>query len=359
MSYGCVTPGVVTNTVQVNMQENKWIQQLKQADTGPIIVTGAAGFIGFHTAQALLSLGKAVVGVDSLSDYYDVTLKKNRIQHLESQFPSLFSFYQAEVQDKVRMKDIWLKTQPKYLVHLAAQAGVRYSLENPYSYVETNVMGNLVLLELARHHGPLTNFVYASTSSVYGSNEKMPFSETDRTDHPMALYAATKKCDELMAEAYNHLFSIPLIGLRFFSVYGPWGRPDMALYIFTKKILKGEPITVFNHGDMKRDFTYVDDIVSGILSALGRPVGTKGKPGHRIYNLGNSHQENLSDYIALIEKYTGKKAIIENTGMQPGDIPASLSDIRRAQDELEFQPKTRIETGVRNFVEWFKAYHNL
>lgn len=257
------------------------------------------------------------------------------------------------------MKAIWMQAKPTHVVHLAAQAGVRYSLENPYSYVDTNVMGNLVLLELARHHGPMTNFVYASTSSVYGSNEKMPFSEGDRTDSPMALYAATKKCDELMAEAYNHLFHIPLIGLRFFSVYGPWGRPDMALYIFTKNILAGEPITVFNHGNMKRDFTYVDDIVTGILAALARPAGTPDQPKHRIYNLGNSNQENLSDYIALIEAYTGKKAKIHNVGMQPGDIPASLSDIKRAQNELDFKPQIRIDEGVRRFVSWFRDYHKV
>lgn len=341
---------------------NKWIKQLQEAETGTILVTGAAGFIGFHTSQALLKLGKKVLGLDSLSDYYDVTLKKNRVKYLEENFPANFTFKKAEVQDRGAVHEIWTKAHPKitHVVHLAAQAGVRYSLENPYSYVDTNVMGNVVLLEMARHHGPIENFVYASTSSVYGANEKMPFSETDETERPMALYAATKKCDELMAEAYSHLFRVPMIGLRFFSVYGPWGRPDMALYIFTKNILAGKPITVFNHGDMKRDFTYIDDIVDGIIAALARPVQDEGKrPPHRIYNLGNSNQELLSDYIDLIEQNAGRKAEIKYVGMQPGDIPASLSDISRAQKELDFQPKVRIEEGVKRFVAWFKDYHKI
>mgnify|MGYP001468436731 CR=1 FL=1 len=341
---------------------NTSITQFQRNETGTILVTGVAGFIGFHTANALLRLGKKVLGIDSLSDYYDVNLKKARVRVLADAFPDLFSFKKAEVQDKELIEKIWIAATPQitHVVHLAAQAGVRYSLENPYSYVDTNVMGNVVLLEMARHHGPLKNFVYASTSSVYGANEKMPFSEEDATDRPMALYAATKKCDELMAQAYSHLFRIPTIGLRFFSVYGPWGRPDMALYIFTKNILAGKPITVFNNGDMKRDFTYVDDVVDGIVAALACPIKENPKTvPHRIYNLGNSHQELLSDYIHLIEQYAGRKAIIEYTGMQPGDIPASLSDISRAQKELGFSPKVRIEEGVRNFVSWFKEYHHI
>ncbi|UNM06156.1 MAG: SDR family NAD(P)-dependent oxidoreductase [Holosporaceae bacterium] len=341
---------------------NKWIKQLQQAETGTILVTGAAGFIGFHTAKALLELGKKILGLDSLSDYYDVNLKKDRVRYLEERYPENFSFVKAEVQDRVAVSKLWKEAHPKitHVVHLAAQAGVRYSLENPYSYVDTNVMGNVVLLEMARHHGPVENFVYASTSSVYGANEKMPFSEEDTTDRPMALYAATKKCDELMAESYSHLFRIPTIGLRFFSVYGPWGRPDMALYIFTKNILEGKPITVFNHGEMQRDFTYVDDIVEGVVAALARPVKDDGKSvPHRIYNLGNSNQEVLADYIKLIEKYAGRKAEIDYVGMQPGDIPASLSDITRARKELDFSPKVRIEEGVRNFVDWFKDYHKV
>ena len=340
---------------------NKWIERLRAAETGSILVTGAAGFIGFHTAKALLKMGKKVVGLDSLSDYYDVRLKESRIRLLKESYPELFIFHKAEVQDKGAVEKIWCNTAPKitHVVHLAAQAGVRYSLENPYSYVETNVMGNLVLFECARHHGPLENFVYASTSSVYGANEKMPFSEDDPTERPMALYAATKKCDELMAESYSHLFRIPFIGLRFFSVYGPWGRPDMALFIFTKNILEGKPITVFNHGKMKRDFTYVEDIVDGILAALARPQKDNGKDSpHRIYNLGNSNQELLSSYIGYIEQYAGKKAEINYVGMQPGDIPASLSDISRAKAELDFNPKVRIEEGIKNFVSWFKDYYS-
>ena len=330
--------------------------------TGTVLVTGAAGFIWFHAAYQLLQLGKQVVGVDSLSDYYDVGLKKARISELTKNFPTQFRFVQAHIQDKEKMQDVWSHANPKitHVVHLAAQAGVRHSLVDPYSYVDTNVMGHLTLLELARHEGGIENFVYASTSSVYGSNTKMPFSEEDVTDSPMAVYAATKKCDELMSQSYAHLFRLPCIGLRFFSVYGPWGRPDMALFIFTKNILEGKPITVFNKGNMKRDFTYVADIVEGIMAALASPIKDEGRaPPHRIYNLGNSHMEDLTDYIAFIEKYAGKKAAIEYKEMQPGDIPASLSDISRAQKELGFQPKVRIVDGVRHFVEWYRAYYGV
>lgn len=323
---------------------------------------GRSRFYWVSYGKSFAWIGEKVLGLDSLSDYYDVNLKKDRVRYLEERYPENFTFVKAEVQDRVAVSKLWKEAHPKitHVVHLAAQAGVRYSLENPYSYVDTNVMGNVVLLEMARHHGPVENFVYASTSSVYGANEKMPFSEEDTTDRPMALYAATKKCDELMSESYSHLFRIPTIGLRFFSVYGPWGRPDMALYIFTKNILEGKPITVFNHGEMQRDFTYVDDIVEGVVAALARPVEDDGKSvPHRIYNLGNSNQEVLADYIKLIEKYAGRKAEIDYVGMQPGDIPASLSDITRARKELDFSPKVRIEEGVRNFVDWFKDYHKV
>ncbi len=258
------------------------------------------------------------------------------------------------------MKDVWKNAHPSitHVVHLAAQAGVRHSLVDPYSYVDTNVMGHLVLLELARHEGGIKSFVYASTSSVYGSNTNMPFTEDDVTDSPMAVYAATKKCDELMSQSYAHLFRLPCTGLRFFSVYGPWGRPDMALFIFTKNIFEGKPISVFNQGQMKRDFTYVDDIVEGVISALANPPeDKKERAPHRIYNLGNGHMEDLMDYISLIEQYVGKKAKIQYEEMQPGDIPASLSDTSRAQKELGFQSKTRIVEGVRHFVEWYKNYY--
>jgi UDP-glucuronate 4-epimerase len=339
---------------------NSLINCFEQKKTGTVFVTGVAGFIGFHVAKKLLSMGKKVLGVDSLSDYYDVSLKKNRVAHLKETFGDLFYFEKGSIEDKEKMKDVWESANPKitHVVHLAAQAGVRYSLENPYSYVETNVMGNVVLLELARHQKGVENFVYASTSSVYGANEKMPFSEDDTTELPMALYAATKKCDELMSQSYAHLFRIPLTGLRFFSVYGPWGRPDMALFIFTKNIMEGKPISVFNQGDMKRDFTYVSDIVDGVIAALARPIKDDGKTApHRVYNLGNGNIELLSDYIAYIEKYVGKKAQINYLGMQPGDIPASLSDITRAKKELGFDPKVRIEEGIKNFVAWYKEYY--
>ena len=339
---------------------NPLIEKFQQQETGTVLVTGAAGFIGFHAAHRLLSLGKEVLGVDSLCDYYDVSLKEARLAELKKTFGNQFHFVKADIQNKEKIQDVWRQANPKitHVVHLAAQAGVRYSLIDPYSYVETNVMGHLVLLEMARHNPGVENFVYASTASVYGSNTKIPFSEEDVTESPMAVYAATKKCDELMSQAYAHLFRLPITGLRFFSVYGPWGRPDMALFIFTKNIMEGKPIPVFNQGKMQRDFTYVSDIVEGIMAALAKPQKDDGtKPPHRIYNLGNSHMENLDDYIAFIEKYVGKKATIEYKGMQAGDIPAALSDISRAHAELGFQPKVRIEEGVRNFVAWYKGYY--
>ena len=341
---------------------NPLIEKFQRQGTGTILVTGAAGFVGFHTAHRLLSLGKTVLGVDSLSDYYDVSLKEARVVELQKTFGPSFHFVKAEIQNREKMLDVWRQANPKitHVVHLAAQAGVRHSLTDPYSYVDTNVMGNVVLLELARHQQGIENFVYASTSSVYGSNTKLPFSEEDPTDSPMAVYAATKKCDELLSQAYAHLFRLPVIGLRFFSVYGPWGRPDMALFIFTKNILEGKPITVFNGGHMQRDFTYVSDIVEGIVAALSNPIKDDGKnPPHRIYNLGNGNMEDLNAYIAFIEKYVGKKATIKYTGMQPGDISASLSDISRAQKELGFEPKVRIEEGVRHFVDWYKTYYGV
>ncbi len=336
-------------------------QKFQASLCGTVLVTGAAGFIGFHLCSALLAMGKKVIGVDALNDYYDPQLKKNRILQLEKKYPSLFLFKKAWIQDREAMNAIWSEAHPAitHVAHLAAQAGVRYSLENPYSYVDTNIMGQLVLLELARHSStPVQNFVYASSSSVYGSNEKMPFSEEDRTDAPMALYAATKKCDELMTRAYSHLFRLPAVGLRYFSVYGPWGRPDMALFIFTRKILAGEPVPVFNHGAMRRDFTYVDDIVEGTLAALATPPPEdQGTDRHRIYNLGNSTLQPLADYIRHIEEGLGRKAILEYLPMQAGDIPAALSDISRARCELGFDPQTPIEEGVKKFLQWYKSYY--
>jgi len=328
----------------------------------PILITGVAGFIGFHTARRLLVQGRHVMGVDSLSPYYDVSLKESRLKVLRDSFPGSFQFFKASIEDRAEMERIWKSSKEpiKQVIHLAAQAGVRYSLENPYEYVTTNITGQLVLLELARNQGPLENFVYASSSSVYGGNKKLPFSESDRTDSPLALYAATKKCDELMTEAYAHLFRIPAIGLRFFTAYGPWGRPDQALFIFTKKILAGDTISIFNNGHMKRDFTYIDDIVSGILGALNNPIKDMGQGApHKIYNLGNSSIELLMDYIHLIEENLGKKANIEYLPMQPGDVPAALSDIEEARRDLGFDPKTPIKEGVKHFIEWYREHYNI
>ncbi len=327
----------------------------------PILLTGVAGFIGFHTALKLLEQGRSLIGVDSLSSYYDVSLKESRLKVLQKSFPNTFQFFKASIEDRTEMERIWKSSlEPiRQVIHLAAQAGVRYSLENPYEYITTNITGHLVLLELARHYGPLENFVYASSSSVYGGNKKLPFSESDRTDSPLALYAATKKCDELMTEAYAHLFRIPAIGLRFFTAYGPWGRPDQALFIFTKKILAGETISVFNNGHMKRDFTYIDDIVAGILGALNNPIKDTGQEApHKIYNLGNSSIELLMDYIHLIEENLDKKAKIEYLPMQPGDVPAALSDITEARKDLGFTPKTSIKEGVKNFIDWYRGYYS-
>jgi len=327
------------------------------SNSNTIFLTGAAGFIGFHTARALMTQGHYVLGVDSISPYYDTALKYARLQLLKDEFPDQFIFVKGDITDRPLMEKVWASaTKPiTKVVHLAAQAGVRYSLENPYEYVSTNVMGHLVLLELARHQKGFQHFVYASTSSVYGANTELPFSEDHSTDQPMALYAATKKADELMSRSYAHLFKIPATGLRFFTVYGPWGRPDMALFIFTKKILAGEPIPVFNEGKMKRDFTYVGDIVAGILAALNR--APQGDVPHRVYNLGNYKSEPLMRYIGLLEESLGKKAVYNMMPMQAGDVPESFADISRAQAELEWTPKTNIDQGIKNFVEWYKSYY--
>ena len=321
-----------------------------------ILLTGVAGFIGFNTAKALLEEGHFIIGVDNISDYYDISIKYARLQILKDTYPKQFVFCRADIADRSTLEKIWQDAEYPItqVVHLAAQAGVRYSLENPYEYIQTNVMGHLVLLELARHQKGFKHFVYASSSSVYGANTQMPFSEDHRVDDPMALYAATKRSDELMSRSYAHLFKIPLTGLRFFTVYGPWGRPDMALFIFTKNILEGKPIPVFNHGKMKRDFTYIDDIVSGVVAALKRVPG--GDVPHAVYNLGNSKSEPLMKYIECIEKELGMKATCDFLPMQAGDVPESFSDISKARHDLGFDPKTSIEEGVQNFVRWYRDY---
>ena len=319
-----------------------------------VLVTGAAGFIGAAAAQALLARGDAVIGVDNLNDYYDVGLKKARLAQLTSN--KAFDFHQIDIADRDRM----LKLAADFpgitgIVHLAAQAGVRYSLVNPYTYVTANVMGQVVTLELARTLPGLKHLVYASSSSVYGANQKTPFAVGDAVDHPNSLYAATKRVDELFGHAYAHLYGIASTGLRFFTVYGPWGRPDMAPILFARAISAGEPIKVFNRGEMWRDFTYIDDIVDGVLRALDRPPTAR--PPHALYNLGNHKAEKLTDFIAEMEKALGKKAQMILEPMQPGDVPATYADIAASQRDLGFEPATPINVGIPKFVDWFKGYY--
>jgi UDP-glucuronate 4-epimerase len=317
-----------------------------------ILVTGAAGFIGSHVSQALLSRGETVLGIDNLNAYYDVSLKKARLSRLEAH--SAFSFRLLDVSDR----DAMLAVAGEFpnitgIVHLAAQAGVRHS--DPYVYVTSNVMGQVVMLELARRLESLRHFVYASSSSVYGGNTKLPFSVADPVERPSSLYAATKRADELIGYTYAHLYGIPATGLRFFTVYGPWGRPDMAAFIFVRAILKGEPIQVFNHGKMWRDFTFIDDIVDGVLRAIDRPPSST--PPQALYNLGNHRSEKLTDFIALIEKALGKKAKFQLEPLQPGDVASTYADIDASTRELGFEPKTPISIGIPRFIEWYRDYY--
>lgn len=319
-----------------------------------ILVTGAAGFIGSHVAKALLARGDAVLGVDNINDYYDVALKQARLAQLTAT-PG-FTFRQLDISDHRAMLAL-AKEFPGTtgIVHLAAQPGVRYSLINPYAYIQANVMGHLVMLETARALTGLRHFVYASSSSVYGGNTKMPFSVDDPVERPNSLYAATKRADELIGHTYAHLYGIPSTGLRFFTVYGPWGRPDMAPMLFTRAISAGEPIKVFNRGEMWRDFTYIDDIVDGVLRALDRPA--TGTPPHKIYNLGNHRSEKLTDFIAAIEQALQKKAIIQLEPMQPGDVQATYADIEVSRRELGFSPETPMSVGIPKFVEWYRDFY--
>jgi len=320
-----------------------------------ILVTGAAGFIGAAVCRALLARGDAVTGIDNLSDYYDVGLKEARLSLLAAQ--KTFSFRKADIADKDRILAM-AGDDITGIVHLAAQPGVRYSLENPFAYVTANVMGQAVMLELARALPALKHFVYASSSSVYGANKKTPFAVGDAVEHPNSLYAATKRADELFAHTYAHLYGIPCTGLRFFTVYGPWGRPDMAPVLFARAIAAGEPIKVFNHGEMWRDFTYIDDIVDGVLRALDRPPHLQnGTPPHALYNLGNNRSEKLTDFIAEIEKALGKKAQMTMAPMQPGDVPATYADIEASSRDLGFAPTTPIGVGIPKFVAWFRDYY--
>ena len=331
-----------------------------------ILVTGAAGFIGFHLAARLLARGDAVVGIDNLSDYYSVQLKRDRLAFLSSQFPDKFSFHGVDFSDFSALQDSLQPHKISRIAHLGAQPGVRYSLINPHSYVRSNVVGHLNLLELYRHSKTCDHMVYASSSSVYGSNEKLPFAVEDRVDHPVSLYGATKKSDELLSDCYSHLYRLPQTGLRFFTVYGPWGRPDMAVWIFTKAILAGEPIQVFNHGDMRRDFTYIDDIVSGVVACLDNPPSDDGKPKaggshapHRIYNIGNHRSEPVMRMIGLLEQAVGKAAIKDFQPMRPGDVKETFADITALRNDLGFQPSTSIDIGLPKFVSWYRDYHGI
>lgn len=327
-----------------------------------ILVTGAAGFIGMHVADRLLGQGHAVIGVDNMNDYYAVSLKRDRIAALQQRHGRLFTFHERDFADMDGLRAALSGQTVEAIIHLGAQAGVRYSLVNPHAYVRSNLTGHVNMLELARERR-VRHLVYASSSSVYGGNDSLPFRVEDRTDHPVSLYAATKRADELMSETYAHLFRIPMTGLRFFTVYGPWGRPDMAMWIFTSKILAGDPIPVFNHGRMQRDFTYIDDIVAGVLACLDHPPADDGavKAGgsrspHRLYNIGNNRPEELMHLIAVLEDALGKKAAIDFQPMQPGDVHATFADITAISADTGYAPTTSIETGVPQFVRWYRDY---
>ncbi len=324
-----------------------------------VLVTGAAGFIGFHVALALAERGERVVGIDNLDPYYDVALKRARLARLEAL--DAFTFRELNITDGDGMESlIDDNLDITRVVHLAAQAGVRYSLIDPFAYTRVNVDGHLVVLDACRRLARLDHLVFASSSSVYGGNEKMPFAVTDRVDTPVSLYAASKKAAELISHAYSHLHGMPQTGLRFFTVYGPWGRPDMAAFIFTRKILAGEVIPVFNQGDMRRDFTYVDDVVGGILGCLDNPPAADGGAvPYRVYNIGNSKCEPLMRFIGLIEEALGCKAELDLQPMQPGDVKETYADISDAQKDFGFSPKTAIEEGIPNFIAWYRDYHGL
>jgi UDP-glucuronate 4-epimerase len=336
--------------------------------TMTILVTGAAGFIGFHTAQRLLARGDKVVGFDSVNAYYDPRIKEDRLAQLKSS--ANFTFIKGDVEDRKAVDALFATHRPDRVIHLAAQAGVRYSLENPRAYIDSNIVGFLNILECCRAQ-QTEHLVYASSSSVYGANTRMPFSVHQNVDHPLSLYAASKKANELMAHSYAHLYRLPVTGLRFFTVYGPWGRPDMALFLFTKKILAGEPIDVFNNGHHSRDFTYIDDIVEGVVRCCDRAAvpnpqwrgdapdpATSAAP-YRLYNIGNHTPVKLLDYIACIEKATGKTAKKNMLPMQPGDVPDTFADVDALKADVGFEPRTPIDVGVARFVEWYRSYYRI
>jgi len=320
-----------------------------------ILVTGIAGFIGSHVAKTLLERGDEVIGIDNISDYYDVNLKKNRLKSLKN-FKNL-KFKNVDISEINSLKSIFSKNKITKVCHLAAQAGVRYSLEAPMAYVNTNIVGHVNILECCKNYN-VNNLVYASSSSVYGGNLKVPFSVDDRVDSPISLYAATKRTDELISYTYQHLYGINTIGLRFFTVYGPWGRPDMATWIFTKKIINNKPIEVYNNGNMERDFTYIDDIVKGTISIIDF-CGTKTLKKGKIYNIGNNKPENLLDFISVIEDYLGKKATKVFKPIQPGDVAKTYADISQIKDDFNFSPTTSIKEGIPKFIDWYKSYHKI
>jgi UDP-glucuronate 4-epimerase len=332
------------------------------------LITGAAGFIGFHTSQYLLDRGDIVIGVDNINDYYDPSLKEARLSQLKDN--DRFTFYKIDIIDKDAVNTIFETESPEHIIHLAAQAGVRYSIENPYAYIDSNITGFMNILEACRHN-PIKHLVFASSSSVYGSNTNMPFSVNDNVDHPLSIYAATKKSNELMAHTYSNLFDIPVSGLRFFTVYGPWGRPDMALFIFTRKILNGEAIDVFNEGKHKRDFTYIDDIVEGVVRvsdnvATSNPEWNSDKPNpatskapYRLYNVGNNSPVELMYFIEQIEKNLNKKADKNYLPLQAGDVPATYANVDALIDYVGYSPSTSIESGIENFIKWYKDYYKI
>ncbi len=336
--------------------------------SAPVLITGTAGFIGFHLARRLMNQGVSVVGVDNVNDYYDVQLKQDRLKLLEAY--DTFSFHRLDLEDRQAMEAVFARYSFQVVVHLAAQAGVRYSLENPHAYVDSNLVGFINILEGCRHQ-KVRHLVFASSSSVYGANTRMPFSVHDNVDHPVSLYAATKKANELMAHTYAHLYGLPCTGLRFFTVYGPWGRPDMALFLFTRAILEGKPIKVFNFGKMQRDFTYIDDIIEGVVKVMEKPPepnpnwsGEHPDPAtsyapYRIYNIGNNQPVQLMEFIEVLEDCLGKKAQKELLPMQPGDVPATYADVDDLMKDFGFRPSTSIREGIRRFVSWYREYYGV
>ena len=333
-----------------------------------ILVTGVAGFIGSALTIRLLERGEEVVGIDNLNEYYDVNLKLARLERLRDY--KRFKFIKLEISDKVGVEELFVREKFQRVMHLAAQAGVRYSLTNPHAYIDSNIIGFMNILEGCRHNA-VEHLAYASSSSVYGANTNMPFSIHDNVDHPVSLYAASKKANELMAHTYSHLYKLPTTGLRFFTVYGPWGRPDMSLFMFTRNILDGKPIDVFNYGNHRRDFTYIDDIVEGVIRVIDKPAqanaswasdnpdpGTSLAP-YRVYNIGNNNPVNLLAFIETLEKCLGKKAIKNLLPLQPGDVPDTYADVSDLENDLGYKPGTLLETGIGNFVEWYKNYYRI